>query len=124
MSWEPSVDATARRGILRATGRIDLAGSVTAILALADDPALGGDWPIEVHLEEASYTPSLADAAKLGALTAHAAVLASHRVAFLTGDTPLHGVAGLLAGIASARNVSARAFKTRAEMQAWLASAG
>lgn len=114
------MDAARQRGVLRATGVIDLAGSVTAILTLADDPDLGTDWPIVVHLEAASYTPSLADAAKLGALTAHAAQLASHRVAFLTGDTPLYGVAGLLAGMASAKGIAARAFKTPEELEAWL----
>lgn len=121
MSWDASVDAARRRGVLRATGAIDLTGSITAILTLADDPDLATDWPIVVHLEAASYTPSLADAAKLGGLTAHAAHLATHRVAFLTGDTPLFGVAGLLAGMAAAKGIAARAFKTPAELEAWLA---
>lgn len=121
MTWDATIDHTRGRGVLRASGAIDLAGSVSALLALADDPALDSHWPIVVDLTTARYTPSLADATKLGTLTAHAATLATHRVAFLTGDTPLFGVAGLLAGMASAKGIAARAFKAPDELEAWLA---
>lgn len=124
MNWQASIDAAQGRGVLLAEGSIDLGGSVEAILGLARDPALAPGWPIVVELQRATYTPTLADAARLGGLMVHAEALAGHRVAFLTGDTPLHGVAGLLAGMGAAKGIAARAFKAPEEMEAWLTGPG
>lgn len=120
MPYLTRFDPAARRGILTADGAIDMGASVEAMLALAGDPRLEPAWGILVDLSEATYTPTLADAMKLGGLQSHAEALEGHRVAFLTSTPVLHTVATLLAGMAAAKGLKARAFATAAEASHWL----
>jgi hypothetical protein len=120
MAWTTRFDPTARRGVLVADGPIDLAGSVEAMLSLAADPRLETGWGILVDLSGATYTPTLADAMKLGGLQSHAEALEGHRVAFLTASPALHAVAGLLASMATAKGIEARAFDNVEAADGWL----
>lgn len=123
MPYTTRFDPTARRGSLVAEGSIDLAGSVEAMLALAADPELEPGWAILVDLSTASYTPTLADAAKLAGLQQHADPLRGRRIAFVAGTPSIQAITSLLAGIASARGIQAKAFVTASEAETWLAAA-
>jgi hypothetical protein len=123
MSWTTHFDPLARRGTLTADGPIDLGGSLEALLALATAPELAPGFTILVDLTAATYTPTLADAARLGSLQQHAEALAGRRVAFLSATPTLQALAGLVASMATARSIPAKAF-TEAEAAAaarWLA---
>lgn len=123
MPYTTRFDPAARRGILVAEGSIDLAGSVEAMLALAADPVLEPGWAILVDLNAASYTPTLADAAKLAGLQQHAEELRGRRIGFVAGTLSIQTITGLLAGIATAKGIQARAFTNSAEAEQWLAEA-
>ena len=123
MPYTTRFDPASRRGILAAEGAIDLGGSVEAMLALAGDPRLEPGWHILVDLNAASYTPSLADAARLSGLQQHAEALLGRRVAFLATTPTIQAITGILASIATARGIEARAFTNSAEAGQWLAEA-
>ena len=120
MPYTTRFDPTATRGILTADGIIDLGGSVEAMLALAGDPRLEPGWTILVDLNAASYTPTLADAAKLGALQQHAEALLGRRIAFLASTPTIQVVAGLIASMATAKGITAQAFTDASEASRWL----
>jgi hypothetical protein len=122
MSWTTRFDPTARRGILTAEGPIDLGGSIEALLALAADPELAPGWTILVDLAAATYTPTLADAAKLVSLQQHTAALEGRRVAFLSANPAIQAVAGVVASMATAKGIPAKAFTNGGEADAWLAT--
>jgi hypothetical protein len=113
-------DPASRCGILVGEGAIDLAGSVEAMLALAGDTGLEPGWHILVDLSAASYTPSLADAAKLAGLQQHTEALRGRRVAFLASTPTIQAITGVLAGIATAKGIEAKAFTESGEVERWL----
>lgn len=119
MPYTTRLDPAAGRGILTAEGTIDMAGSVEAMLALASDPRLEPGWAILVDLHAASYTPTLADAAKLAGLQQHAEALFGRRIAFLASTPALQTITGLLASIAAAKGIQARAFTNGADAEQW-----
>ncbi|HEX9166796.1 MAG TPA: hypothetical protein VF862_12865 [Gemmatimonadales bacterium] len=120
MSWTTGFDPATSRGILTADGAIDLGGSVEAMLALAGDPRLEPGWAILVDLNAASYAPTLADAARLGALRQHAEALLGRRIAFVATAPSIQTITGLLASMAAAKGIQARAFTNGADAEQWL----
>lgn len=121
MPYTTRFDPATGRGTLTADGAIDLGSSVEAMLALAGDPRLEPGWAILVDLHAASYTPTLADAAKLAGLQQHTEALRGRRIAFVATAPSIQTITGLLASMAAAKGIVARAFTNSAEAERWLA---
>jgi hypothetical protein len=119
MPYTTRFDPATGRGTLTADGAIDLGSSVEAMLALAGDPRLEPGWAILVDLHAASYTPTLADAAKLAGLQQHTEALRGRRIAFVATAPSIQTITGLLASMAAAKGIQARAFTNGADAEQW-----
>jgi hypothetical protein len=122
MTWTATFDAATRRGLLVATGPVELASSVEAILALAADPRLESGWDVLVDLRGADYAPSLADTMKLAGLREHSAALRGRRLAMVAAAPALLAAAGLVAMISTTNGVPAKVFPVMTEAESWLSA--